>query len=119
MKRHSEWDPCHGLKMRYANPETGGHAMATIGTFIQLLPAGFRTHAVRATDATLYVPIEGRERTRIGEDFTVAWAPRDVFVAPSWAPVSHEAEAEAVLFSFSDRPVQEALGLYREDRGNA
>jgi gentisate 1,2-dioxygenase len=24
-----------------------------------------------------------------------------------------------VLFSYSDRPVQEALGLWREDRGNA
>jgi gentisate 1,2-dioxygenase len=24
-----------------------------------------------------------------------------------------------VLFSFSDRPVQEKLGLFREDRGNA
>lgn len=85
----------------------------------QLLPAGFRTHAVRSTDATVYVPIEGRGRTRIGQDFTVAWAPRNVFVAPRWAAVSHEAEAETVLFSFSDRPVQEVLGLYREDRGDA
>ncbi len=69
MKRHAEWDPCHGLKLRYANPETGGHAMATIGTFIQLLPAGFRSQAVRATDATVFVPIEGRGRSRIGDGF--------------------------------------------------
>jgi gentisate 1,2-dioxygenase len=118
MKRQDEWDPCHGLKMRYANPETGGHAMATMGTFMQLLPAGFRTEGYRSTDATIYVPIEGKGRTRIGESFVVEWGPRDVFVVPSWQRVRHEAEEESVLFSFSDRPIQEVLGLFREDRGN-
>ena len=119
MKRQAEWDPCHGIKMRYANPETGGHAMATMGTFMQLLPKGFHTQAYRATDATIVVPIEGRGRTHIGESFTVEWGPKDVFVVPSWHKVRHEAEDESVLFSFSDRPIQEALGLFREDRGNA
>ena len=119
MKRQDEWDPCHGLKMRYVNPETGGHAMATMGTFMQLLPQGFATAAYRSTDATVFAPMEGRGRTHIGADFVVEWGPRDVFVVPSWVPVRHEAAEEAVLFSFSDRPVQEALGLWREDRGNA
>jgi gentisate 1,2-dioxygenase len=40
-------------------------------------------------------------------------------VVPSWKPVVHEADEEAVLFSFSDRPVQEKIGVWREDRGNA
>jgi gentisate 1,2-dioxygenase len=119
MRRQEEWDACHGLKLRYANPQTGGHAMATMGTFIQLLPAGFATRAYRATDATIFVPIEGSGRSRIGEDFVVEWGPRDVFVVPSWHSVRHEATDDSVLFSFSDRPVQEALGLFREDRGNA
>ncbi len=119
MRRQDEWDPCHGLRMRYANPETGGHAMATMGTFIQLLPAGFRSQAYRSTDATIYVPIEGRGRTRIGAEFVVEWGPRDIFVVPSWHRLRHEADADSVLFSFSDRPIQEALGLFREDRGNA
>jgi gentisate 1,2-dioxygenase len=38
-------------------------------------------------------------------------------VVPSWAKVEHRADADAVLFSFSDRPVQEKLDLWREDRG--
>jgi gentisate 1,2-dioxygenase len=118
MRRHGEWDPYHGLKMRYTNPVTGGHAMATIGTFIQLLPKGFATQPYRATDATIFVPIEGRGRSVIGEDFVVEWGPRDIFVVPSWRHVRHEAAEDAVIFSFSDRPVQEALGLFREDRGN-
>ncbi len=118
LKRNAEWDACHGLKMRYTNPETGGYAMATMGTFIQLLPAGFATESYRATDATVFVAMEGSGKTKIGENFTVEWGPRDIFVVPSWQRVVHEAAEESVLFSYSDRPVQEALGLYREDRGN-
>jgi gentisate 1,2-dioxygenase len=49
----------------------------------------------------------------------VEWGPKDIFVVPSWQPVTHETSEEAVLFSYSDRPVQEKLGLFREDRGNA
>ena len=116
MARQEEWDPCHGLKMRYANPQTGGHAMPTMGTFIQLLPAGFKTHPYRSTDATIYVPMEGKGRTHIGENLVVEWTPRDIFVVPSWHTIRHQADSESVLFSFSDRPVQEALGLFREDR---
>lgn len=118
MRRANAWDPCHGLKMRYSNPITGNHAMATMGTFIQLLPKGFSTSAYRSTDAAIFTPVEGRGRTHIGKDTVVEWGKRDVFVVPSWQHVRHEADEDAVLFSFSDRPVQEALHLFREDRGN-
>lgn len=112
------WDPCHGLKMKYSNPANGGYPMTTIGAFIQLLPAGFTTSPYRSTDATVFVAVEGRGRTRIGSDFVVDWQPRDIFVVPSWKRVVHEAPGDAVLFSFSDRPVQEVLGLFREERLN-
>jgi len=105
---------CHGVKMRYVNPATGGYPMPTIGAFLQLLPRGFRGEAYRATDATVYSVVEGRGRTRIG-DQSFDWGPRDTFVAPSWYPVSHQADQEAVIFSFSDRPAQKALGLWREE----
>ena len=59
---------------------------------------------------------EGEGKTRIGRTH-LEWGPRDIFVAPSWHPVVHEARAESVLFSFSDRPIQEKLGLWREKRG--
>jgi gentisate 1,2-dioxygenase len=32
-------------------------------------------------------------------------------------PLSLAADAECVLFSFSDRPAQQALGIWREQRG--
>ena len=117
-KARNEWDACHGLKLKFSNPETGDFAMPTIGTFIQLLPKGFKTARYRATDATVFAAIEGKGRTRIG-DQTFEWGPRDLFVVPSWQWVTHEADVDSVLFSFSDRPVQQKLDLFREDRGNA
>jgi gentisate 1,2-dioxygenase len=117
-KRAREWDPCHGLKLRYVNPVTGKSPMPTIGAFMQLLPKGFRTSRYRSTDATVFTPVEGKGRSRIG-DLVLEWGPRDIFVVPSWQWVTHEADDEAVLFSFSDRPVQQALDLFREDRANA
>src|SRR5215204_276625 len=118
MKQRGDWDPCHGLKLRYSNPVTGDYAIPTIGTFIQLLPKGFSSARYRATDATVFVPVEGRGRTRVG-DTVLEWGPKDIFVVPSWRFVTHEIDDEAVLFSYSDRPIQEKLDLYREDRGNA
>jgi len=97
---------------------TGEYAMPTMGTFIQLLPKGFTTALYRSTDATVFVPIEGRGRSKIGDE-VFEWQARDIFVVPSWKKVTHEASEEAVLFSYSDRPIQEKLDLWREDRGNA
>jgi gentisate 1,2-dioxygenase len=110
-------DPYHGHKLRYVNPATGEAAMPTIGSFIQLLPDGFVTQPYRSTDGTVFVCVEGVGETRIGET-VLRWEPRDVFVVPSWMTHSHHAAQDAVLFSFSDRPVQEKLGLWREARGN-
>lgn len=116
MRRRDQWDDCHGLKMRYVNPADGGWAMPTIGAMLQLLPAGFRSVPYRCTDATVYVGVEGGGRARIGGE-SFDWGPRDVFVCPSWHEVVHEVDDDAVLFSYSDRPVQEKLGLWREQRG--
>jgi gentisate 1,2-dioxygenase len=111
-------DPSHGHKLRYVNPASGDFAMPTIGAFIQLLPPGFATRPYRSTDGTVFVAVEGAGESRVG-DQVLQWEPHDVFVVPSWAWVTHRAQSEAVLFSYSDRPVQEKLGLYREQRGNA
>ena len=113
LQRNGPVDPVHGVKLQYAHPGTGGYPMPTIGAFLQLLPAGFRGTIHRSTDATVFCCTEGQGRSRVG-DAVLDWAEHDIFVVPSWAPVLHEAQAQAVLFSFSDRPAQKALGLWRE-----
>ena len=96
-RTRDEWDACHGLKLKFSNPETGDFAMPTIGTFIQLLPKGFKTARYRSTDATVFAAIEGKGRTRIGDQI-FEWGARDLFVVPSWHWVTHEADTDAVLF---------------------
>ena len=88
--------------------------MPTIGAFIQLLPAGFAGAPYCATDGTVYCVVEGHGHSVVGES-TFAWDPHDVFVVPSWCQVAHRATDDAVLFSFSDRPLQKALDLWREE----
>ncbi|WP_028672209.1 gentisate 1,2-dioxygenase [Saccharospirillum impatiens] len=116
MRLRNEWDPCHGLKMRYVNPLNGDDAMPTISTAMQLLPKGLVTDVYRATDATVFSVVEGHGRTTVG-DTVIEWKPKDLFVVPSWAPVVHQAHDDAVLFGFSDRGVQQKLGFWREHRG--
>jgi gentisate 1,2-dioxygenase len=112
--KHGPVDGHHGVKLQYVNPVTGSYPMPTIAAFLQWLPAGFSGSPYRGTDATIYCAIEGTGSTTIGEQ-TFTWMPSDVFVVPSWAQVSHQAAGDAVLFSFSDRAAQKALGLWREE----
>jgi gentisate 1,2-dioxygenase len=116
LAREGDADPCHGWKMEFINPLTGGHAMPTIAAFIQLLPKGFATKSYRSTDGTIYSVVEGQGTARIGGE-TFAFEPKDAFVVPSWMPLELTADSETVLFSFSDLPGQEAMGLWREKRG--
>ena len=113
MKRSNEWDKCHGLKLKYVNPSNGGHAIPTMATFMQLIPKSFSGNSYRSTDGTIYSVVEGSGETSInGQIFN--WSKGDIFVVPPWAKIAHKTKEESVLFSFSDRPVQEMLGLFRE-----
>jgi gentisate 1,2-dioxygenase len=108
-------DPHFGYKLRYVNPATGRSPMPTIGAFAQRLSRGFATAPYRSSDSTVYVCLEGVGRADIeGERFD--FGARDVFVVPSWRSFTLEAGSETTLFSFSDRPVQQARGLWREER---
>lgn len=119
LKVQSDWDPCHGLKLEYINPSTGGPAMRTISTFVQLLPFGLKTQPYQTTEGIIFSVIEGRGRVTIhgaaGKQ-TLPWKVNDVFVVPCWQRFDLEADEEAVLFSASDKAIQAKLGLWRERR---
>ena len=104
-----------GYKMRYVNPVTGGYPMPSMGAFLQLLPKGFASRVARTTDSTIYHVVEGSGQVIIGNE-TFSFSAKDIFVVPTWHGVSFQTTQDSVLFSFSDRPVQEALGLFREAR---
>jgi gentisate 1,2-dioxygenase len=113
LRRSEAIDAWHGVKLRYVNPQTGGAPMPTIATFLQLLPKGFSGKRHRSTDSTVYSVVEGSGSVHIGAQ-SFAFAPKDIFVVPSWASLAFEATDDVVLFSYSDRPVLEAMGVQRE-----
>ncbi|MDC0033691.1 gentisate 1,2-dioxygenase [Alphaproteobacteria bacterium] len=119
LKLHNsgEIDPCHGIKMRYVNPANGGPVMPTIDCYMQLLPGRMKTEELQSTAAWIYSVVEGTGTTIVG-DTTIEWGPRDVFVVPGWHPHHHRANGDAFVFSFTDKIIQDKLGLYRERRGN-
>ncbi len=113
LRQAGDVDKRHGARVRYANPVTGGWVMPTMGAQLALLPTGFTGESYRATDGTIFVCVEGEGSSNIG-DKELAWSPGDVFVAPPWQRYEHTTAKESVLFSISDRPAQEALGIWRE-----
>ena len=115
LSRNGDPDAAHGYKLRYVNPATGGHAFPTMAVFMQWLPKGFAGRKYRSTDGCVVCVAEGRGSAAIGAsrfDFEA----HDVFVAPSWEWWQLKADADCVLFSYSDRAAQEALGFWREER---
>jgi gentisate 1,2-dioxygenase len=113
MLKAGDVDKHHGARARYINPTTGGWVLPTMGAHLALFPKGFKGEEYRSTDGTIFVCAEGQGTTKIG-DRTFEWAQNDVFVAPSWVPYAHSVDKESVLFSISDRPAQELLGIWRE-----
>jgi gentisate 1,2-dioxygenase len=115
MMRSGDIDKRHGARVRYANPVTGGPVLPTMGAYLAMLPKGFKGEPYRSTDGTLFVCAEGRGTTNVDGE-VLEWGKNDVFVVPSWKRYSHNAADLSVLFSISDRPAQEALGIWREGR---
>ena len=106
-------DPVHGARVRYSNPVTGGHVMPTMGAYLAMFPKGFKGKDYQSTDGAVFVCVEGHGSTKVG-DKVLEWGPNDVFTVPSWHKYAHDVKDEAVLFSISDKPAQEALGIWRE-----
>jgi gentisate 1,2-dioxygenase len=113
LKETGDIDKRHGARVRYANPINGGPVLPTMGAYLALLPKGFKGEPYRSTDGNIFAVAEG-QGTSIIDGKPFEWGVNDVFVVPPWKRYFHNASSEAVLFSISDRPAQEALGIWRE-----
>jgi gentisate 1,2-dioxygenase len=108
-------DPHLGHALEFVNPADGGPVMPTIAAHVRLLPKGFGSRPRRATDAAVFVVVEGEGTARIGEE-SHALSPRDIFVVPAWEKLTIEAGSDLVLFAYSDAAAQQKLNLWREAR---
>ena len=115
--RDEEGDPFDGIALQYTHPQTGGPVLPTMACCIQLICPGESLKAQRHTGSAVYYVAQGQGRTVIdGKAF--AWRRGDVLALPSWALHEHANTSpaeDAILFSIQDRPILEALNLYREE----
>ena len=90
--RNGPVHPCHGIKLQYVDPATGGYPMPTIARSCNFCRRGFTAiRIVRPTRRFSASSKAAAARESAGE--TLNWKERDIFVAPSWQPISHEAES--------------------------
>jgi gentisate 1,2-dioxygenase len=115
-------DAHDGVLLEYANPLTGGPTMPTIGCWVQLVAAGETTRPHRHTSSSIYHVVQGQGMTSVGKSKTaiqqLRWKQRDCFFVPAWNWhwFENKSQEPAILFSVTDRPVLESLGLFREEK---
>ncbi len=113
----NEASPYDDIALAYVNPLTGGPVLPTLGCGMQMLRPGVHTKAHRHTSSAVYHVVAGQGQTIInGQRFD--WKKGDFLALPPWAWHEHANASEteqAILFSVTDIPVLEALGLYREE----
>jgi gentisate 1,2-dioxygenase len=100
MAAAGEASPYDDVAFEYTNPATGGHALPTLGCWIQMLRSGI--HMFRGRGTTV---IDGVQ---------LDWQQGDFFALPPWAWHEHRnrsASEEAILFSTNDIPLREAINL--------
>jgi gentisate 1,2-dioxygenase len=115
--REVEGDVNDGIALEYTHPQTGRSLLPTMACWIQMLRPRARLKAHRHTGSAVYYVVQGAGET-IVDGCRFAWGRGDIIALPSWALHEHanrSVDDVAVLFSIQDRPVLEALGLYREE----
>jgi gentisate 1,2-dioxygenase len=101
------------VSLEFINPTTGGPAMPTLGCEMHRLRPNQRTPTSRKVGSSIHVVFKGAGTTVInGQSFE--WSRGDVLVTPSWSAVDHLAHEPSDLFTVTDRPILEALHIYRE-----
>jgi gentisate 1,2-dioxygenase len=103
--------------LNYINPLTGGPTLKTMSCSVQLLKPGHTTTLRRDTSSAVQFVVAGEGETVIG-DLKFKWGRHDSIARPNWAWYSHTNLSKtdnAILFSVSDAPALQALGMYREE----
>ena len=110
-------NPYDGKLFEYTHPSNGGHTLPTLSAQLQLLPPSAQTKEHRHTGMTMYLVAQGEGAT-IVNGTAIEWRQHDCFMLPPWQWHAHRNASkkdQAILFTVSDRPTLEALGLYYEE----
>ena len=116
--REHDGSPYDGISLEYTHAQTGGPVLPTMSCRVQMVRKGEKLKPRRVSGSSVFFVKQGKGRSMInGTPFD--WEKNDIIALPSWAQhdYSNTGSEDAILFSISDRPVVQALGLYREELG--
>lgn len=101
------------LRYRRGN---GGEIGAIMGAAAERIGSGHASPAVRETISSVYHVVAGTGTSQVGET-ELRWEQGDTFAVPAWHRLEHRATGTGAsyLFRYDDRPMIEALGLYRSE----
>ncbi|HET8987177.1 MAG TPA: cupin domain-containing protein, partial [Humibacillus sp.] len=112
-------EPGHAA-VRFTNPTNGGDVLPTIRTEFHRVRSGAETAPRKEVGSSVFQVFDGAGTVTVGD---TSWSVTrgDLFVVPSWQPLSIRSEASASdsdsgaldLFRFSDSPIFESLNLAR------
>ena len=104
-----------GRCLEYRNPVDGGATFKTFSCWIQLLEPHEETDLHRHTANHLCHAFQGAGSTEV-DGKELPWEEGDFLVVPNWTWHRHRntSDSPSILFSTTDRPLLEKLGLYRE-----
>ncbi len=100
--------------LKFVNPATGQSVMPTFGCEIHRIIKGGHTRPGRKVGSSVFVIFQGSGYSVINEQ-KFDWSAGDMFVTPSWATYEHVAFEQSDLFTITDRPLLETLGLFRQE----
>lgn len=105
-------EPGHAA-VRYTNPTTGDDVLPTIRTEFHRLAPGTETSPTREVGSSVFQVFDGVGEVTVGDR---RWQVErgDLFVVPSWQPLTLGAETGLDLFRFTDAPIFERLNLARK-----
>ena len=115
--RKEEGSAYDGIIVEFTNPVDGGSVGPTMSICAQLLRPGEKTLSHRENINTIYIGAEGKGYSMVGEK-RIDWSKFDIFTIPSWHWHQHgnDSNEDAIVYSVSDSPVIEKLGLLCEHR---
>lgn len=98
--------------VRFTNPTSGADALTTMRTEMHRLRADAHSLRTRTSASSVWQVFEGTGTVEL-DGKPAPLGRGDILAIPAWTEVALHADSEMDLFTFSDAPVFEKLGLLR------
>ena len=112
----AEDDPFEGAMLEYVNPATNGPTLPTISCRVQMLRPRSQMRLHRHSASVIYHVIKGAGHAQI-DGKRLEWGQGDIWSIPAGSAraLANPGAEEAILFSYTEAPALEKLGLFREE----